>query len=99
MLKGAIFSMIEAVALAREADELNGEEWPFPRVLDLFAGTGALGIEALSRGATHVDFVDSSRRARESIAENLKRTGFAAAATIYSTTAPNAVSTLKGPYD
>jgi 16S rRNA (guanine966-N2)-methyltransferase len=34
------------------------------RVLDLFAGSGALGIEALSRGADHVTFVDSDRAAR-----------------------------------
>ena len=47
------------------------------RVLDLFAGSGALGIEALSRGAEHVTFVDSDRAARSAIATNLATTGFA----------------------
>jgi 16S rRNA (guanine966-N2)-methyltransferase len=37
------------------------------RVLDLFAGSGALGLEALSRGAAHVSFVEQSRRAAEAI--------------------------------
>ena len=43
------------------------------RVLDLFAGTGALGIEALSRGADHVVCVDRSRRSVEVIEKNLER--------------------------
>jgi 16S rRNA (guanine966-N2)-methyltransferase len=42
------------------------------RVLDLFAGTGNLGIEALSRGATHVTFVEKNFRSVEIINENLK---------------------------
>lgn len=40
-------------------------------VLDLFAGTGALGLEALSRGATHTTFVDNGRVAQKLIRENL----------------------------
>jgi len=47
------------------------------RVLDGFAGTGAVGIEALSRGATHVAFVERDRRAQALIAENLKACGVA----------------------
>lgn len=43
------------------------------RVLDLFAGTGALGIEALSRGAAHCTFVDQGRVALSLIRDNLKR--------------------------
>jgi 16S rRNA (guanine966-N2)-methyltransferase len=43
------------------------------RVLDLFAGSGALGIEALSRGAAHAVFLESDRRAREILRENLAR--------------------------
>jgi 16S rRNA (guanine966-N2)-methyltransferase len=42
------------------------------RFLDLCAGTGAVGIEALSRGAAHVTFVDQSRRMRELIEANLE---------------------------
>jgi len=41
------------------------------RVLDLFAGTGALGLEALSRGANHATFVDNGRAAQKLIRENL----------------------------
>ena len=41
------------------------------RVLDLFAGTGALGLEALSRGATHVSFVDDGAVARSLIKRNI----------------------------
>ena len=47
---------------------------PGTRVLDLFGGTGQLGIEALSRGAKHADFVDEADSACKLIRENLKRT-------------------------
>src|SRR3954467_4150678 len=46
-------------------------------VADLFAGSGAMGIEALSRGAASVTFVDSARPARAAIEANLAATGFA----------------------
>ena len=45
------------------------------QVLDLYAGSGALGIESASRGATHVDFVESDARACETIKENLTNCG------------------------
>jgi len=45
------------------------------RVLDGFAGTGAVGIEAISRGATHVTFVERDPRAVDLIGENLTRCG------------------------
>jgi 16S rRNA (guanine966-N2)-methyltransferase len=51
-------------------------------VLDLFAGSGALGVEALSRGAAHVIFVDSDRSARQAIRRNVEACGFASRATI-----------------
>ena len=44
-------------------------------VLDLFAGTGALGLEALSRGAATAVFVDSDRTAAETIVKNLDKLG------------------------
>jgi pantetheine-phosphate adenylyltransferase/16S rRNA (guanine(966)-N(2))-methyltransferase RsmD len=47
------------------------------RVLDLYAGTGSLGIEALSRGCEGAVFVERDRRARATIWQNLQRTGFA----------------------
>lgn len=46
------------------------------QVLDLYAGSGAIGIEALSRGAVHATFVEEARHALRAIHENLKRTGF-----------------------
>lgn len=44
------------------------------RVLDLFAGTGALGLEALSRGATHATFVENGRVGQRLIRENIAKT-------------------------
>jgi 16S rRNA (guanine966-N2)-methyltransferase len=61
VVKGAIFSSL-------------GDLTPGARVLDLFAGCGALGIEALSRGAALVDLVESDRRAVAAIERNLART-------------------------
>ena len=49
-------------------------------VLDLFAGSGQLGIEALSRGAKSAVFVDSAKVAQKCITENLKNCGFTDAA-------------------
>jgi 16S rRNA (guanine966-N2)-methyltransferase len=51
-----------------------GDLVPGARCLDLFAGTGAVGLEALSRGARSCLFVDSGRRAMATIRENLGRT-------------------------
>jgi 16S rRNA (guanine966-N2)-methyltransferase len=51
-------------------------------VLDLFAGTGALGLEALSRGASHVTFVDSARAAVAAIRGNLRELGLDDRATV-----------------
>ena len=48
------------------------------RVLDLFAGTGQLGIEALSRGAASCLFLDESKKSVDIINENLRRCGFKA---------------------
>src|SRR3990170_5196344 len=52
-----------------------GPRIPGARVLDGYAGTGAVGIEALSRGATHVSFVERDPRAARLIATNLERCG------------------------
>lgn len=54
---------------------LVGYGQPRGRVLDLFSGTGALGLEALSRGAEHCTFVDNGRVAQGLLRENLKRAG------------------------
>lgn len=52
---------------------VHGNPLPGARVLDLFAGTGALGIEAYSRGAEHVCFVDNGAKSRALLQDNLKR--------------------------
>ena len=57
-------------------------EIPGARVLDLFGGTGQLGIEALSRGAESCVFVDKNEGACRVIRENLRRTGFSEKAKI-----------------
>ena len=83
-VKGALFSIIESLLAARRPrptlpqEELEpglGEVWEGLTVLDLYAGTGALGIEALSRGAEWCDFVESNAAARRVIERNLKVTG------------------------
>ena len=66
------------VLTAGNAAALEGTVW-----LDLFAGTGAVGIEALSRGAKHVSFVESSPPAAEIIRENLKSLGIASGFKIF----------------
>ena len=53
------------------------------RVLDLFAGSGQLGIEALSRGAKHCTFVDSSNRSIDIVKQNLKSVGFEKRASVF----------------
>ena len=53
------------------------------RVLDLFAGTGQLGIEALSRGACRCDFVDQALAAVKVVRENLRSCGLERQAAVY----------------
>ncbi len=59
-----------------------GERVRGARVVDLFAGSGALGIEALSRGAEHAHFVESARRAAGVIRENLEFLGLTERGTV-----------------
>ena len=63
-IKEAVFSAIQF--------DIEGR-----RVLDLFAGSGQLGLEALSRGAESVMFIDSSREAMEIVKENARTTALA----------------------
>ena len=60
------------VLTAGNPEALVGSVW-----LDLFAGTGAVGIEALSRGAKEVHFVENSGAAAEAIRKNLRSLGIA----------------------
>ena len=63
-------------------------------VLDVYAGTGALGIEALSRGARSVVFVEDDRRAQALISENLTLCGFENGCAIIRTKAARALEQL-----
>jgi len=65
--KESLFNMI--------ADKLSGAS-----VLDLFCGSGAIGIEALSRGAKEAVFVDSSKLAQTAVTQNLEKTKLGAGA-------------------
>ena len=67
------------------------------RVLDLFAGTGALGLEALSRGARFATFVENDRAAREALAANVKLLGEDARTRILAADGTNLVR-ADGPY-
>jgi len=69
------------------------------RVLDLFAGSGANGIEALSRGAAHATFVDTDANARKAIAENLATTGLADRADLVADRAERFLQRNPGRYD
>lgn len=64
-VRESLFSMLTG---GRFGDPVDGA-----RVLDLFAGTGALGLEALSRGADHVTFVDDGRVAGRLIRQNIAK--------------------------
>jgi 16S rRNA (guanine966-N2)-methyltransferase len=66
------------------------------RVLDGYSGTGALGIEALSRGAAWVTFIDRDRRAQMLIAENLALCGIENVYAIIPTTVAGALDALSG---
>ena len=68
-VKEALFSIIQF-------------DLPGAAVLDLFGGSGQLGIEAISRGASSAVFVDASREACQLIRENLKKTRFDSQATV-----------------
>jgi 16S rRNA (guanine966-N2)-methyltransferase len=69
------------------------------RVLDLYAGTGALGIEALSRGAAHATFVESARPALAALRENLAALGIEGDARVLSQPVARALPALAGPFD
>lgn len=68
-------------------------------VLDLFAGSGALGLEAMSRGASAVVLVERSRGALRVIADNLERLGAGDACTVVSDDAFRFLARLDEPFD
>ena len=68
-------------------------------VLDLYAGTGALGIEALSRGAERATFVEAEAGAVQAIFTSLARTSLAERGKVVRGRLPGALSSITGPFD
>lgn len=85
-VRGAIFDMLDAAG----AD--------YASVVDLYAGSGALGIEALSRGEGVCVFVERDRRACDVLRRNLEATNLASRASIIATPVDRAIVSLGGPY-
>src|SRR6267142_4410644 len=79
------------VLCAGNPEALAGSVW-----LDLYAGTGAVGIEALSRGAGMVYFVESSKATAELIAQNLKSLGIESGFKVIRADAVKALAQLTG---
>jgi 16S rRNA (guanine966-N2)-methyltransferase len=69
------------------------------RVLDLYAGSGSVGIEALSRGAIHADFVEGASAACVVIRQNLRTTGFDDAGTVHQMQVRQFIDRVNEPYD
>lgn len=67
--------------------------------LDLYAGTGALGIEALSRGAAAATFIDAEAAACQAILQTLARAGLATKATVLRGRLPTALASIRGPFN
>jgi 16S rRNA (guanine(966)-N(2))-methyltransferase RsmD len=67
--------------------------------LDLFAGTGGIGIEALSRGAERVVFIDDARRSLDAVRQNLDQSGFGAQAEVYASKAETYIRKAVVQYD
>jgi 16S rRNA (guanine966-N2)-methyltransferase len=86
-IRGAIYSMLASMGVEPE------------RVLDLYAGSGALGIEALSRGAESADLVERNAGACAVIRENLAKTKLAPKARVLHGEVERMLSRLDGSYD
>jgi len=87
LVRGAILSILETKV----------SDWSL--VLDLFSGSGALGIEALSRDAGWVDFVDRNPRCCDIIRQNLEKTKLAERTHVYCCSVVKAISFLDKEYN
>jgi 16S rRNA (guanine(966)-N(2))-methyltransferase RsmD len=86
-LRAAIFDILAARDLVADR-----------RVLDLFCGSGALGLEALSRGASAVVFVDGSAHSCRSTARNVERSGYLDRSEIRRLTLPQGIGRLEASH-
>ncbi|WP_225973715.1 16S rRNA (guanine(966)-N(2))-methyltransferase RsmD [Dehalogenimonas formicexedens] len=87
LVRGAIFSILASLT----------ENWD--EVLDLFSGSGSLGIEALSRGAGHADFVEQERVCCDIIRDNLEKCGLSGRARVNCLPVERSLSMLDKEYD
>jgi 16S rRNA (guanine966-N2)-methyltransferase len=86
-VREAVFNSLYSLGAVEEAN-----------VVDLFAGSGALGIEALSRGANHCTFVENDRQALGVLRDNLDRLEFADSARVVASDGPGFLP-IAAPYD
>jgi len=101
-LKGAVSSGTRATTERVRAaifNILDPGQYQGGRVLDLFAGSGSLGIEALSHGASSADFVEWDRRQSAVITANLETTGFTSQSHVHRLDVMQALLTLPGNYN
>jgi 16S rRNA (guanine966-N2)-methyltransferase len=87
-VREALFSMLAADGLLEDA----------PRVLDLYAGTGALAFEALSRGAREAVLVEHAREALTAIRDNARALGAEDRMRVVAGRAPRALEKVDGPF-
>ena len=85
-VRGAVFSILGA-------EVVKGS-----RALDLYAGSGALGLEALSRGAASVDFVEANRRRCAQIRDALTALGLSGRGSVHNGRVERILETLEGEY-
>ena len=86
-IKESLFSMLYSLGVEGDL------------VADLYAGTGSIGIEAISRFAKHVDFVDQNAAACDVIKKNLDKTGFRDRARVHKATVTSFISRPLDPYN
>lgn len=86
-VRAALFSILEAFGMEGK------------RVIDLYAGTGTLGIEALSRGAGSADFVEASSRRCSLLRDTIHSLGYSDAASVHCMKVEKAIKTLGKTYD
>jgi 16S rRNA (guanine966-N2)-methyltransferase len=86
-IKEALFSVMASLGVEYDC------------VLDLYAGSGSVGIEALSRGATWCDFVDRDSHAVKAIRENLAHVGYDDRAKIHQIPVMTMIRSVREPYD
>ncbi len=106
--KGRILNTVSGLSVRPATDRVkqtifdmlaNRIEMDGAKVLDLFAGSGGLGIEALSRGAVHTTFVESDQDAAQFIEQNIRMIGCEGETTIVETDALSFINRCTESFD